>query len=312
MLHCIFLALLLHPSLSQTLDYVCTTRQEVKILKIGLERYKWMYAAGVRGGLSSQPCDVTKASDTTVGYDAKFIITNCELASPIQVTITEALEDKTIIGGKGASGFEIKCNGILEGGENITLIQTVMSKDTDFRKVHHLMADPKMVIRSRNGTVLPDRSTVLIGDELSVIISTAQNFSFTVISCEAHNENQKDRKLLFQNEIVVDPSLLTAFVYTNGNRSYAEARLFAFHFVNSDHLQLSCVIFVCRKSDTTCAGRHARNAPSENEAFSPFSEPLQANFIVYSGSSGANPINGPCLSCVLVPALALLASYCRL
>ncbi|KAL3886730.1 hypothetical protein ACJMK2_026708 [Sinanodonta woodiana] len=277
-----------------------------------------MYASGVIGSEPSQPCDVHAANATTVGYKIRFIISKCDLEFPIQVTTTTAKEDKNIIGGKEAHGFEIKCNGVFEGGENVTLMQTVLSKDRDFNVQHQELADPKMAIRDKNGIMLIDRALVLIGDELSVLISTSGNFNFSVTSCEAQSDSDRDRKLLINNGIEEDPSLLTKFNYsTDGMRNYAEAKLFAFHFVNSDHLKLTCVIYVCRRTDPTCRIRQKRNAPDSVGNFSPMTESLEANFVVVDGgpfkpfgNSGANSNNGTSIINVVVVALVILASYC--
>ncbi|KAL3886731.1 hypothetical protein ACJMK2_026709 [Sinanodonta woodiana] len=283
-----------------------------------MESYQWMYAAGVIDGHASHPCEVSEANDTFAGYGIKFIISKCDLDSPIQVTITTAMEDKNIIGGMGAVGFEIKCNGILEGGENVTLVQTVLSKDKEFGMRHQEKADQKMVIRAKNGTMLLDRSIVLIGDELSVLISTSGNFWFSVVSCEAQGENHKDKKLLINNGIAVDPSLMTIFNQSKHDmRSNAEAKLFAFHFVNSDYLELTCVINVCRNSDKTCKPRTKRNAPNTAYTNTTATESLAVNIVVVDGegnrsfgTSGAKSYSGPSIASVVFLALALLTYVC--
>ncbi|KAL3886729.1 hypothetical protein ACJMK2_026707 [Sinanodonta woodiana] len=254
-----------------------------------------MYAAGVIDGHASHPCDVHEANDTFAGYGIKFIITKCDLESPIQVTITTAMEDKNIIGGMGAVGFEIKCNGILEGGENVSLHQTVLSKDKEFNLRHQEKPDPEIVIRAKNGSTVLERSIVQIGDELSVLISTSGNFTFTVVSCEAQSGNHNNKKLLINKGTAVDPSLMTVFNQSkNDKRSYAEAKLFAFHFVNNEDLELDCTIFVCRISDTTCKHIQKRSAPNEADNFVPMTESLRASFVVVDdggsrsfGTSGA-------------------------
>ncbi|KAL3886724.1 hypothetical protein ACJMK2_026702 [Sinanodonta woodiana] len=115
-----------------------------------------------------------------------------------------------------------------------------------------------MEIADNNNMTINTSSNVHIGDRLRLIISGNDKFKFTAQSCEATDAAAKSHvKQLTHDGITDDESVISNFSllqnYSGHNRSVKiEATLYAFHFIDSNSIVITCTITVCELDDDNC------------------------------------------------------------
>ncbi|KAK3590663.1 hypothetical protein CHS0354_007161, partial [Potamilus streckersoni] len=112
-----------------------------------------------------------------------------------------------------------------------------------------------MKVTDKGDKELESNSPVIIGQELHLIIQGNGGFTFLARSCMATEgtTNRAHSKSLIVNGTTQDPAVITNFSNNRGqNHTELKASLYAFHFVNTNIVSISCSITVCQDDDNSC------------------------------------------------------------